>query len=208
MTRGSDHYEAAFESYLKSRSIPFVSVDETRRAVFAGAKIKSFDYLVYPPNRRSWLVDVKGRHFPYVDEQGGGKRYWESWITREDLGGLADWETVFGEEYEARLVFAYLLQGPPDRWPPLPPHVVEGESYIFYTATLADYRRVCRGRSDRWQTVSVPNGTFRRIVRPLDSFLGSAPCPPARPGTPLSFPPATPPPIMVHQLGQPGPTKE
>lgn len=173
MTRGSDHYEAAFEDYLRGRGIPYVSVDETRRAVFAGAKIKSFDYLVYPPNGRSWLVDVKGRHFPYVDEQGGGKRYWESWITREDLAGLADWESVFGEEYEARLVFAYLLQGPPDRWPSLPPHVFDGESYAFYTVTVADYRRECRERSESWQTVSVPNSAFRRILRPLESLLTS-----------------------------------
>lgn len=81
--------------------------------MFAGARIKSFDYLVYPPGSLAWLVDVKGRRFPYVDEQGGSRRYWESWITREDLSGLADWESVFGQEYEARLVFAYLLQGPP-----------------------------------------------------------------------------------------------
>ncbi len=173
--RTSDHYEAAFEDYLRSRGIPFASVDETRRAVFAGTKIKSFDYVVYPAAGRAWLVDVKGRHFPYVDEQGGGKRYWESWITREDLSGLADWEAVFGEEYEARIVFAYLLLGPPDRWPPLKPHLFEDESYVFYTASLADYREVCRQRSESWQTVSVPNCDFRRILRPLDGLL-----PPAR----------------------------
>jgi len=184
MSRNCVHYESAFEDYLRVRSVPFVSVDETRRAVFAGTKIKSFDYVVYPPAGRAWLVDVKGRHFPYVDEQGGGKSYWESWITREDLAGLADWESAFGEEYEARLVFAYLLQGPPDRWPAVTPHPFDGESYVFYTAGLADYREVCRERSDRWQTVSVPNSAFRRIVRPLDGLLpGSPPLCPSGPGT-------------------------
>lgn len=168
-------YEAAFEDYLKGRGIAFSSVDETRRALFAGARIKSFDYLVYPPGPIAWLVDVKGRRFPYVDEQGGNRRYWESWITREDLSGLADWESVFGPEYEARLVFAYLLQGPPDRWPPLRPHICDGEFFLFYSASLADYRQVCRGRSDKWQTVSVPNSVFRCIVRPLEALLACMP---------------------------------
>jgi hypothetical protein len=175
MARRCDHYEAAFEDYLRGRSIPYLSVDETRRSVFAGVKIKSFDYLVYPPNGRSWLVDVKGRHFPYVDEQGGGKRYWESWITREDVAGLTDWESVFGTGYEARLVFAYLLQGPPDRWPSPPPHVFDGESYVFYTVGVADYERACRERSERWQTVSVPNVAFRQIIRPLEALLAGGP---------------------------------
>jgi hypothetical protein len=173
MARRSIHYEAAFEDYLRSRGVPYVPVDETRRVIFAGARVKSFDFLVYPPTGRHWLVDVKGRQFPYIDEQGGGKRYWENWITRADMEGMADWQSVFGEDFEARLVFAYLLQGPPDRWPPVRPHAFRREFYAFYTVTLGDYQRECRERSDRWQTVAVRAEPFRRILRPLEGLLAA-----------------------------------
>ncbi|MHC4674764.1 MAG: HYExAFE family protein, partial [Planctomycetota bacterium] len=64
MTRRHIHYEAAFEDYLRSRGVPYVPVDEARRAIFSGAKIKSFDFLVYPGNEHHWIVDIKGRKFP------------------------------------------------------------------------------------------------------------------------------------------------
>src|SRR5512133_2206097 len=104
------HYETAFENYLQSRSIPYVPVNETQQVVFSGSKIKSFDFLVYPAENRNWIVDVKGRKFPYRGENGSGNRqYWENWVTQQDLDGLSEWQTVFGEEFEARFVFAYLL---------------------------------------------------------------------------------------------------
>ena len=61
MTRRHIHYEAAFEDYLRSRGVPYVPVDEAKRAIFAGDKLKSFDFLVYPGGQRHWIVDVKGR---------------------------------------------------------------------------------------------------------------------------------------------------
>ncbi len=100
MTRKNIHYEAAFMDYLRSRGVPYVPVDETRRILFAGEKIKSFDLIVYAPGRRHWIVDVKGRQFPYITEDGA-RRYWENWVTREDLIGLREWETVFGAGFEA-----------------------------------------------------------------------------------------------------------
>ena len=35
------HYEAAFEAFLRSRGIPYVAVDEAKKALFADAKLKS-----------------------------------------------------------------------------------------------------------------------------------------------------------------------
>lgn len=58
------HYEAAFEDYLRSRGVPYIPVEEARRAIFAGERIKSFDFIVYPAGQRNWIVDVKGRAFP------------------------------------------------------------------------------------------------------------------------------------------------
>jgi hypothetical protein len=166
MTRRHIHYEAAFEDYLRSRGVPYVPVDEAKRVIFGGEKVKSFDFLVYPGDERHWIVDVKGRQFPYISEQGA-RRYWENWVTKEDLEGLAEWETVFGRDFEARLVFAYLLEGPPDRWPAFRPHMFWGDSYAFYSVGLADYRARCRGRSSSWDTVAVSAKAFREIATPL-----------------------------------------
>ncbi len=64
MARRHIHYEAAFEDYLRSRGLPYVAVDETRKAIFAGTRVKSFDFLVYHDRGSNRLVDVKGRKFP------------------------------------------------------------------------------------------------------------------------------------------------
>ena len=64
MARRHIHYEAAFEDYLRSRGLAYVAVDETRKAIFAGARVKSFDFLVYHEPGSNRLVDVKGRKFP------------------------------------------------------------------------------------------------------------------------------------------------
>ncbi|MHC4442271.1 MAG: HYExAFE family protein [Planctomycetota bacterium] len=169
MTRRHIHYEAAFEDYLRSRGVPYVPVDEARRAIFSGAKIKSFDFLVYPGNEHHWIVDIKGRKFPYITDKGT-KRYWENWVEQDDLDSLVEWQGVFGEEFEARFVFAYLLDGPPDRWPSVRPHSYRGEYYAFLAVPLADYLQHARQRSPSWQTVTVSAKTFRQIAHPVDIY--------------------------------------
>ena len=116
MANRDNHYEAAFEAYLRDRRLPYVAVDEAKRSVLAGGEsIKSLDFIVSSPGGLSWLVDVKGRRFPSGDDQ---KQYWKNWSPREDLGSLARWEAVFGESFRGLFVFAYNIVG--DR-APLPP---------------------------------------------------------------------------------------
>src|SRR5213082_2999144 len=55
------HYEAAFEAFRREKGIPCVAVDEAKRALFANAKLKSFDFVVYSKNGPNLLIDVKGR---------------------------------------------------------------------------------------------------------------------------------------------------
>src|SRR3990172_13053416 len=89
-----NHYEAAFEEYVRQRRIPYIAVEEAKRALFAEVRLKSLDFIVYSPQGRNLLVDVKGRRFP----SGGGRsrRLWENWATGEDIESLARWEEVFG----------------------------------------------------------------------------------------------------------------
>lgn len=165
MTRRYIHYEAAFEDYLRSRGLPYVAVDEHRKAIFGGERVKSFDFLVYHPAGEKWLVDVKGRKFPY--DTDGQKRYWENWITRDDLSGLTHWEEAFGAGFRAMLVFAYHLQCPPGRAPTDFVHVFRDAQYAFMCISLAEYRRACRPRSARWDTLSMSAARFRALARPI-----------------------------------------
>ena len=47
MANRDNHYEAAFEAYLRARGVPYVAVDEARRSVLAdSSSIKSLDFIV------------------------------------------------------------------------------------------------------------------------------------------------------------------
>ncbi len=97
MANRDNHYEAAFEEYLRSRRLPYVAVDEAKRSVLAdGRSIKSLDFIVSSPSKITWLVDVKGRRFPSGDET---RQYWKNWSPRDDLKSLAQWEELFGESF-------------------------------------------------------------------------------------------------------------
>ncbi len=162
MARRHIHYEAAFEDYLRSRGLAYVAVDETRKAIFAGARVKSFDFLVYHNRGPSRLVDVKGRKFPY--DTPGNSRQWENWVTDDDLQSLAEWERVFGEGFEAVLVFAYWLTSSGRDAPFQSLHPFRGEYYAFLALPLAAYRSSSVCRSPKWGTVTVPTKAFRELA--------------------------------------------
>jgi hypothetical protein len=169
MTQRHVHYEAAFEDFVRSRGWPYVPIDERKKAIFAGARIKSFDFLVYPPGRRGWIADVKGRKFPY--EVNGTRRYWENWVTVEDLDGLARWQSVFGEGFEAVLVFAYWLIDPRRDLPDTALHWFRQESYAFLWVPAGVYGANARRRSTRWDTMSMSQRRFRSLARPMEPVV-------------------------------------
>jgi len=170
MANRDNHYEAAFEEYLRSRGVPYVAVDEAKRSLLSdGASIKSLDFIVSAPGPITWLVDVKGRRFPSGDEQ---KQYWKNWSTRDDLQSLAQWEELFGETFHGLFVFAYDVLG--DR-APLPAEEMfeyRGSLYGFVAVPLADYAAHAHPISPRWDTWAMPTGDFRRLARPLAELLG------------------------------------
>ncbi len=161
-------YEAAFEDYLQKRRLPYVAVDEAKRAAFRDAKLKCFDFIVYSPTRTNWLVDIKGRRWA---ARGRSTRpIWENWVTQADLDGLRRWQEVFGSGFEALLVFAYRLDtdGLP---PPEVVHEFRQRRYVFAGVPLDDYRLNARLRSPRWGTVSLPVAEFACRVRPIADWL-------------------------------------
>ena len=174
MAHRNIHYEAAFEDYLRSLSWPYVAVDEAKKAALSsGESIKSFDFIVHSSTGPNLLVDVKGRKFPDTAVVGkrSGMKAWENWITQDDVESLGHWESIFGEEFVAMLVFAYWLQGPPHRAPFQDVHVYKNRHYAFVAVSLGQYVRSAKPRSARWQTVAVPSGEFSRQVREIASIL-------------------------------------
>jgi len=173
MARRSIHYEAAFEDYLRSRGLPYVAVDETKKAIFANASVKSFDFLVYSSSGPNLLVDVKGRKFPdsAAGRPRGSSRAWENWITRQDVEGLSQWQEVFGADFRAVLVFAYWLQGPPQRAPFDDVHIYAQRSYGFVGIGLDTYVAASRPRSAKWQTITMPTAEFCREICDIAALL-------------------------------------
>src|SRR3989440_8695277 len=102
------HYEAAFEAYLRHRGIPYVAVDEAKKALFANAKLKSFDFVVYSKKGPNLLIDVKGRSCRNRSARSG----FETWTTERDVSDLLQWEQVFGEGFRAVLTFVYWIEPP------------------------------------------------------------------------------------------------
>lgn len=170
-----NHYEAAFEAYLRQRQIPYIAVDEAKRALVAGGEsIKSLDFIVSAPGGGAWLVDVKGRRFPSGDDQ---KQYWKNWSPREDLESLRQWETLFGPNFHGLLVFAYNIVG--DRAPLPAEQLFEYREalYGFVAVPLDHYADRCHAISPSWDTVAMPTGDFRGAARPVEEFLLRAPEP-------------------------------
>ena len=165
----SNHYDVAFEAWLRASRTAYVAVDERRRSLLAQRSLKSLDFLVYTRERGTWLVDVKGRRFA----PGGQGRRWENWATHEDLSGMADWQELFGGESRGLLVFAYyldeeLLDVPADLGEPFEHR---GRRYAFFGVWADDYRERMRVRSPRWETVWLPSGLFRELRFPLTRLL-------------------------------------
>lgn len=169
MALRSNHYDAAFEAFLRMERKPYVAVDEARRALTTDASLKSLDFIVYSQQGRNLLVDVKGRKFP-TGADGHGQK-WENWAEDDDLTSLLRWQQLFGGEFRSALVFAYDIAEPrwhaqhPQRWQ------FRERTYAFYGVWADEYAAAMRGRSRAWETVTVPRAEYRRLRRPIAELL-------------------------------------
>ena len=159
------HYEAAFESRLRALGIPCVAVDEAKKAVFANARLKSFDFVVYSKRGANLLVDVKGRQM----RSSAGEGSFQTWATQQDVDDLLQWQEVFGGNFRAILVFVYWIDTPLVAEAGMFEH--DGRWYWAFGVELTEYRQYMRRRSAKWETVSLPIADFRSIARPIDDWL-------------------------------------
>jgi hypothetical protein len=168
MARRSNHYDVAFEEFLRVRRVPYVAVDEQRRALLEEASLKSLDFVVYSEHKPNLLVDVKGRQFPTA-----GHTTWENWATEDDVASLLRWQQVFGEGFRALLVFAYHVTDERlhAKFDERSTVVFRGGTYAFYGVWVDQFAEAMRTRSPRWGTVSLPRQSFRQLRAPLAELL-------------------------------------
>lgn len=185
MTQRRHHYEAAFEQYLRATRVPYVAVDEAKKALLPGAAdfhvvdpsdatsgphaLKSFDFVIYGQGL-NLLCEVKGRRISLPKRgpaNGASVGRLENWVTSDDAESLARWEQLFGPGFEAAFIFVYWCDAqPPDglfqeifthreRW------------YAIRACRLRDYAGAMKVRSQKWRTLHVPTAIFERISHPF-----------------------------------------
>ena len=165
MADRSLHYEAAFEAFLRERGVPYVAVDEAKKALFSKAKLKSFDFVVYSKQGPNLLVDVKGRQMRKGESRGG----FQTWATEQDVNDLMQWEQVFGEGFKAVLIFVYWIDRPLHAEPGMFSH--RERWYWLMGVDLAEYRSHMRRRSVKWETVAISAEDFRALAQPMENWL-------------------------------------
>lgn len=171
----SNHYEAAFEAYLNWHQLGYIAVDESRRTFLGETRVKNLDFIVHDGSGALLLVDVKGRRYPSGPPERP-RRVWECWATLEDIEGLVRWQALFGERFQALLVFTYLLEAAVE----LPAETDDlwtwrGRRYLLRAVSADDYRRHMRTRSPKWATVDLPSAVFRELARPFHTAIGYPP---------------------------------
>lgn len=204
MAQRHHHYEQAFETYLRSRRVPYVAVDEAKKALVPdgqpmlvqssmngepSAALKSFDFVVYGQGS-NLLIEVKGRRIARRTAASGSpapRSRLETWVTLDDVTSLEAWGRLFGPQFTPAFVFVYWCdEQPPDA---LFEEIFEhrGRWYALRAITLAEYRGSMRVRSLRWRTVHLPSVAFDRLSRPFAPSV-SALCLEAPPGPPILDP--------------------
>lgn len=173
MAQRRHHYEQAFEHFLRARRIPYVSVDEARRALLPGplrssgdppGSLKSFDFVIYGSDRNA-LVEIKGRRVRATKSGGPGRL--ESWTTEEDVRSLQTWGSLFGAAFEPAIVFVYWCDEMPGSALFEEVFEFQGRWYAVRAVSIAEYAGLMRPRSKRWGTVHLSKADFDRVARPV-----------------------------------------
>lgn len=193
MAQRRHHYERAFETLLRRARIPYVAVNEAKRALLpkgavlacdragvgagvgAGSgrgphpgRLKNFDFVVYGEGT-NLLVEIKGRRLPTPADTAptAGLPRLESWVSLDDVEAMGVWEQLFGEGFEAVFVFLYAADDqPPDGlFTEFFEH--DGRWYTTRAVRLGDYKAAMKTRSPRWRTVDLPTQTYAALSVPF-----------------------------------------
>jgi len=164
-----NHYEKAFESWLKDNGIQYLAVDQQKRTAFSKSKIKSFDFLFYAPDRHAYIAEVKGRKFTGKTFAAFGNL--QNWVTADDITGLENWIKIFSERYLGLFIFAYDLENIDVDTDGREIYECLGKRYVFMTVRLTDYLKGASLRSEKWKTVHLSAEFYKNCVINPDELI-------------------------------------
>jgi hypothetical protein len=164
-----NHYEKAFANWLLDNRIPYVAVDEQKRAALGRSNLKSFDYLLYPANQKIIIAEIKGRLFK--GKSIGKLSGMQSWVSTDDIDGLFAWQQVFGQTHAAALIFVYHIENVDVDFDGKQIYEYDGRNYFFYAVFIDDYIKIMKLRSPRWKTVHLPVKGFRQIAHQMQNIF-------------------------------------
>jgi len=162
-------YERAVEEYLRTHGLAYLGVRQGRRALAGGRSVKNFDLLVRARSGQHYLLEVKGRQFPYVNR--GKKVYWENWLHQDDLEGLRRWRGYFGFGFTGLICYAYCITDEEYLETFTSQVDWQGKTFGLVGVTLETFLEVSEQRSRRWQALHIPPAVFRQVLAPLSAFL-------------------------------------
>ena len=185
MANRSNHYEAAFEAYVRSLRVPCVAVDEANRALSGEQGVKNPDFLLYPRWSLNLVVEVKGkreqerqRRTSTLGELGHDRRPRRSGTLAGDVRPrLPRGAGVCVRRAVAAVPVAAETMGRSSSgaW-----RTGSGRSGSTTTSLHL------RSRGPAWKAVAMARAEFRRRVRPLREWLpmtvGIAATPPTAQG--------------------------
>lgn len=168
--KSDNHYEAAFDAFLRQRGCAVVPVVEVRRSYLDAEAVKSPDFIALGPHDSKLVIDVKGRKF-------GPRHVWHNWCEKQDVVSLTRWTGHLGDGFRGVLAFVYHLAADvrlAASTPDLFAH--RGELFLVRGVNIDDYRRHMRTRSPRWGTVHLAADDFRTLVKPMSHFFAPSVC--------------------------------
>jgi len=165
------HYELMFENFLREQQFLYIAINEAKRPIFKGEKVKNFDFIVVSKSGKLVLMDIKGKQFPYKSKLG--KNYWENWVGLDDVKFLKMWSEIFNAT--GIIVFPYWIKYKEDEKLFKDIFKFKGNSYGIVAIEIDEYRKNAKPRSKSgegtFNAISVSRELFSKLVKPISYFL-------------------------------------
>ena len=171
MVKRTNHYDVAFEEYLRGTCTPYVAVDEQRRALLADASLKSMDFIVTSQRFQNLLVDVKGTEISVGGRRSAVGHKWENWATEDDIDSLLRWQQVFGNGFRSMLLFAYEIVDLQFARELGRPFVHQGRLYSFFGVWADQYHLAMQPAFGKLGDGLAQSRNFRDLRIPISELL-------------------------------------
>ena len=164
------HYERSMETILRKSKANYIGTDERKMGLLKnGSKLKNFDIILNTKEKRTYLIDFKGKQFTYP---GAPSNKWENWLPVSHAQDLIEWQTIFKEskcKVTPLLVFLYTISSKQDREHFQDIYTLKGKTYGVVAITPSTYLKNCKPRAKG--IVNVSRKHFQKLVKPLSYYV-------------------------------------